>query len=307
MSRPLRRARTPGAAARETSALPIFAGIQRTSTKVIESEDERRVNFKWRRGGFYRKIFGVPTLLAMIPKYRRQAAITLLSSIILFELFLIAGKFYKIHFNVAVVLVLILSGFYLYGCYALIKAKGHSSAYMAVALLPACTGLLAILPLIVAIALPDKHGARSGSDRPFWQARRRHQTGTSGERPVRYRRKALLYLYFGYATLIVGVFLSGFRFGVFKESAEQALPLFLLLAGYAAVIVGCHWWLKAKSWDDAVLLIGLVPVLIPLVPFARRMIGREPIILWGGMVFMSVLLTIVIFTLPNRSPGPLRK
>lgn len=237
----------------------------------------------------------------MIPKYRRQAAITLLAAATLIEAYFIIAKFYKIQFGFAVVLVLILSAFYLYGCYALIKAKGHTSAYMLVALLPACTGFLAMLPLIVALALPDKVPSNHGTKSLFGRSRR--QRPSRVERHVRYRRNAILALYFGYAILLTGVLLSGFHVGIFNESAEQGVGLLLLLAGYAAVIYGCHWWLKAKGWPDAVLIIGLVPALSPLIPFLRRLVVRQPILLWGGMVFMSLLLTIVIFTLPNRSPN----
>jgi hypothetical protein len=119
---------------------------------------------------------------------------------------------------------------------------------------------------------------------------------------IRNRRNALVALYFGMPVMFLGVAFCLFRWGLFAQhSTEVALGMFVLMAGYAVIMAGCRWWLLAKGWNEAVMLIGLLPVVSPLIPFLRLWIVREPIFLWGGMVMMSLVLMVVIFTLPDRS------
>jgi hypothetical protein len=110
----------------------------------------------------------------------------------------------------------------------------------------------------------------------------------------------ILALYLGFPVMFLGVFACVFHFRVFTESTETAIGLFMILASYGVVILGCSWWLRAKGWDQAVLIVGLLPVLSVLLP-GFRLAVRNPIILWGSMVFMSMLLAVVIFSLPDRS------
>jgi len=119
-------------------------------------------------------------------------------------------------------------------------------------------------------------------------------------RRVRDRRNMIVALYLGHPIMFLGVIASVFHFRVFSDSTETAIGLFMILASYGVVILGCSWWLRAKGWDQAVLLIGLLPMLSVLIP-GLRLAVRNPIILWGSMVFMSMLLAVVIFSLPDRS------
>ena len=77
--------------------------------------------------------------------------------------------------------------------------------------------------------------------------------------------------------------------------------MFIFLLGYIGVITGCWWWLKAKSWNDAIIFIGLMPLGILFVPFVRLILVRIPALLPMGMVFMPFVLIVVILALPDRS------
>ena len=118
-------------------------------------------------------------------------------------------------------------------------------------------------------------------------------------RRVRDRRNMILSLYFGFPIMFLGVTICVFNFG-FDRSIQVAIGMLMILASYGVVLLGCSYWLRAKGWDQAVLLIGLLPILCPFLPGFRLAI-RNPVILFGGMVFMSMLLAVVIFSLPNRS------
>jgi hypothetical protein len=240
----------------------------------------------------------------MIPKYRRNGLITLLASVVLFPLLPLLKKYFTRGDELIIVAMLALGGLFVVGCCWLIKAKGQSSAYLLVAAPFLCAGPFAALLLFAtALVLPDRHP--QGNGRKWWpfgrsvdQQRRRSRL----ERHVRYRRNAIVALYFGVPMILASLALYLFRWGIFEDhSKEVALGMFVLMAGYATVIVGCGWWLKAKGWDEAVLLIGLLPVVGFIIPFLRRLLAREPILMWAGMIFMPAILIVVVFTLPDRS------
>ena len=100
--------------------------------------------------------------------------------------------------------------------------------------------------------------------------------------------------------MFLGVLVSVFHFGLFSDAAETVIGLLMILVSYGLVILGCSWWLRAKGWDQAVLMIGLLPMLAVLIP-GLRLAVHNPVVLWGGMVFMSTLLAVVIFSLPDRN------
>jgi hypothetical protein len=99
----------------------------------------------------------------MIPKYRKQAGIVLVVSIVLFaSLFLLRRVFTNEsgrQFNrLGIAAFIALGCLYICGCYILIKAKGQSSALLLLAVpcicLPLGVGLIA--PFAIAIAAPDR-------------------------------------------------------------------------------------------------------------------------------------------------------
>jgi hypothetical protein len=45
--------------------------------------------------------------------------------------------------------------------------------------------------------------------------------------------------------------------------------MFAFLAGYSGVIAGCSYWLKAKQCNEAIVVIGLMPLALLFIPFQR--------------------------------------
>jgi hypothetical protein len=122
----------------------------------------------------------------MIPKYRQQAGITLLASIILITAMVLLNQKYRLPENIHIIMMLLLSCLYIYGCYLLIKAKGHSSAILLFGIPFFCLGsFLAVMiaPLVTAIALPDKFA------RPNPNLRRRRRFWGWMERRGQNRRR----------------------------------------------------------------------------------------------------------------------
>ena len=117
-----------------------------------------------------------------------------------------------------------------------------------------------------------------------------------------WRRKAVVGVYFGLAGIIAGVLLVIFRAGLSSDHAnEVVLGVFVFLAGYAGLIAGCSFWLKAKQQNDAIVFIGLVPLAIPLIPFVRLILLAAPALVLCAMVMMPLILLVVVAALPDRS------
>ena len=122
------------------------------------------------------------------------------------------------------------------------------------------------------------------------------------ERIIIYRRNALLGIYFGLPGMFLGALFVIFRWGIFLDHANEAvLGMFVFLAGYAGIITGCAYWLKAKQWNEALVIIGLMPLAILFVPFVRLLLFADPMVLPVGMFMMSLILIVVVFALPDRS------
>jgi hypothetical protein len=134
----------------------------------------------------------------------------------------------------------------------------------------------------------------------------RRSRHSSLERIIIYRRNALLGIYFGLPGMLLGALLVIFRWGFFRDhSNEVVLGMFVFLAGYAGIITGCGYWLKAKQWNEAIVLIGLIPLVIPAVtlfiPFVRLILIAELALLPIGLFMMSLILIVVVFALPDKS------
>lgn len=201
--------------------------------------------------------------------------------------------------NVAVTLVcggLILGMLsYFWTGYHLAKAKGHSTALVAFGLFPCLQPII----LVVLLTLPDKNP--ESSRRPIRQAPDRPVESVT-ERLVRYRRNALLGNIFGLFLIFVGIATIYFPVGIFADFENETLFGFLIfVCGYVAVLWGCRWWVKVKGWPDALLFIGLIPPTILLIPFVREVFFIEPDLLPLSMLLMTLILLVVVFTLPNRS------
>jgi hypothetical protein len=139
-------------------------------------------------------------------------------------------------------------------------------------------------------------GAKSGS-------RRRLRPDESRiERRVRYKRNALLGVYFGVPGILLSVLLTMFRWGIFADhSNEVVLAIFVFLGAYCAVISGCYWWAKAKGWNEAVVSIGFGPLFIFFIPFVRLLVFKVPGLLVAGMVMAPLILVVVMAALPDKS------
>jgi len=95
--------------------------------------------------------------------------------------------------------------------------------------------------------------------------------------------------------------------GLFQswDNAKVA-GIFVFLPSYAAIINGCWWWVKAKNWPDAVVFIGLMPLVPLVIPYVRILYlttGILPLM----MVLMPILLIGVVAVLPDKSGMPKRK
>jgi hypothetical protein len=122
------------------------------------------------------------------------------------------------------------------------------------------------------------------------------------ERIVIYRRNALLGIYFGLPGIFLGALLVIFRWGIFLDHANEIiLGMFVFLAGYVGIIAGCAYWLKAKGWNEALVVIGLMPLGVFFVPFVRLIFFASPMLLPIGLFMMSLILIVVVLTLPDKS------
>jgi hypothetical protein len=142
-------------------------------------------------------------------------------------------------------------------------------------------------------------GNRSGT---VPRRRRRHSHKSHLERIIIFRRNALLGIYFGLPGIFLGALFVIFRWGIFSDHAnEVVLGMFVFLAGYVGIIVGCGYWLKAKEWNEALVIIGLLPLAILFVPFVRLLLFADLLLLPVGMFMMALILIVVVFTLPDKS------
>ena len=147
--------------------------------------------------------------------------------------------------------------------------------------------------------LLEQTGLKRPSPRP---SRHRHRHTSSIERVTRYKRNALLGLYFGAPGILLSVMLTLYHVGIFAEhSNEMILAIFIFLASYCAAVSGCYWWVKAKAWPEAVTFIAFMPLTVFLIPFVRLIVLANPYLLMTSMVIMPFILFIVVAVLPDKS------
>ncbi len=135
--------------------------------------------------------------------------------------------------------------------------------------------------------------------------------GTSKRKPQRFRaglerkagfqKRALPRVYFGLATALLGTCMVGLRFRIFPDVAvQQGLGVLLFAAGDAAVMSGCFYWLKAKQQNEALVVIGVLPLAPLLIPFVRLLLITHVGLLFLAMPMMAAILVVVVFALPDR-------
>jgi hypothetical protein len=128
---------------------------------------------------------------------------------------------------------------------------------------------------------------------------------------TRYRRNAFLGISLGLFGIGLGLYPVVLQFrspvGVYSDVTDEiVLGLGVFLCGYCGVISGCWWWLKAKAWNESLVLVGLLPLVLLLIPFVRLIFLAAPGVLLIGMVMMPAILIVVVLVLPDHS-GPLKR
>jgi hypothetical protein len=163
-------------------------------------------------------------------------------------------------------------------------------------------GIVAIGSLTVwlyRLLIPGTASRTAAAKKP---KRSRPRFRSSRERTIHARRNGILGVYFGVGGVLVGMLLALFRLGIFSNHDDEiVLGVFVFLLGYAGVLTGCWWWLKAKEWNEAIVFIGLMPLAVFFVPFVRLIVLAMPQILVAGMVMMPAILIVVVFVLPDKS------
>lgn len=184
---------------------------------------------------------------------------------------------------------------YFWTGYHLAKGKGYSSALVCFGLFPCLQPVI----LTVLLALQDKNPAR----RRLSEARPTNRPPENSiARIVRYRRNALLGNVFGMFFVMTGISIIYFPLGLCEDFEDETLLGFLIfVCGYVGVLWGCRWWLKARGWPEALIFIGLMPLVICLIPFVREVFFVVPDLLPLSLLMMTLILLVIIATLPNRS------
>jgi hypothetical protein len=136
----------------------------------------------------------------------------------------------------------------------------------------------------------------------------RRRFGSNNERIVHFRRNALIGVVAGLLGIVIAIVCVLFGTGLFAErDNEVVFALFVFAVGYIGVICGCYWWTKAKAWDDGLVLIGLLPLIIFLIPYVRLIFVAAPLLLPVSMVLMPIILIVIVSLLPDKSEWPSRK
>jgi hypothetical protein len=179
--------------------------------------------------------------------------------------------------------------------YHLAKGKGYSSALVCFGFFPCLQPVV----LTALLALPDKNPVKK--NRPESRPSNRPPESTTA-RMVRYRRNALLGNVFGLFFVMTGISIIYFPLGLCEDFEDETLLGFLIfVCGYVGVLWGCRWWLKARGWPEALIFIGLMPLVICLIPFVRQVFFVVPDLLPLSLLLMTLILLVVVATLPNRS------
>jgi len=171
-----------------------------------------------------------------------------------------------------------------------------SQSYIRIGVL--AVGLVACIGLafwILKLLKTDPASLLGSTKRHFLRHQRYASTPQDG---AAFRRKGLVKICFGLPATLAPAFLEFLKPWLFKDgSNEMLLDLFLIIAGYTLVISGCSWSLRAKGWDNAILLIGFVPLVVSFIPFVD-LIFEYVLFMW---VLTPLVLVTVVFILPDRS------
>ncbi|HYG21155.1 MAG TPA: hypothetical protein VEH04_00125 [Verrucomicrobiae bacterium] len=166
----------------------------------------------------------------------------------------------------------------------------------------AAFGAIAIVCILIWLYRHLKGASSSGGKKA---SRGRH---SEIDHFTRCRRNAVIGVYFGLFGVAAGVVLQLVWLGLFERSDDQqALGIFVFLAGYVSVICGCWWWLKAKAWSEGLIFIAVMPLAILFVPFVRLIFLAAPMLIVFGMIMMPLILIVVILTLPDKSGSRRRR
>jgi hypothetical protein len=107
---------------------------------------------------------------------------------------------------------------------------------------------------------------------------------------------------FGLFFVIAGISIIYFPIGAFEDFENETLFGFLIfVCGYVGVLWGCRWWLKARGWPEALIFIGLMPLTVCLIPYAREVFLIMPDLLPLSLLMMTLILLVIIAVLPNRN------
>lgn len=179
-----------------------------------------------------------------------------------------------------------------------------STAHMRMAI--AAVGVVAMIVAaawLIKVVLEQTRVKRRSS-----RSSRRRDRQSSVEQVTRYKRNALLGLYFGVPGILLSILITVFHLGIFADHAnEMVLAIFVFLGSYGAVISGCYWWVKAKAWSDLVITIAFMPLTLLLVPFIRLIVLANPQLLLTAMLMMSFILIVVVAALPDKSKTSRRR
>jgi hypothetical protein len=167
----------------------------------------------------------------------------------------------------------------------------------------ASLGIIAIPSLTYWVYRAIRKNPHRANSKKHHRERRMSNT----ERVMQARSRALLWNYLGLLGIVIGMLLAIFRWHIFADHAnESIMGIFVFGAGYCSIICGCWWWLKAKSWSEALVVIGMWPLPIMFIPyvriiFVRLLVATSPILLLLVMLLTPAILFVVVATLPDKS------
>ena len=130
----------------------------------------------------------------------------------------------------------------------------------------------------------------------------RQRDDSTSTRIARYRQKALVANIIGVGGILLALYFVFKPVPILTDHTDDyLLALIVFVPAYCLVIYGCWWWIRAKGWPEAVVLIGLLPLVILGIPYVRLIYRFVPLLLPATMVIMPIMMIAVIAVLPDRS------
>jgi hypothetical protein len=250
----------------------------------------------------------------MDPRHKKKAVIGVVIWLSVLPVVLLANHLFYAHISTDInklndldgILVLVaLLGLYcsfFWGAGHLAKAKGYSGAMLMWGVF--CLISQPILWAVLWFALPDRLPSRESSRR-----RKRQRDESPVARVIRCRRNALIFNVLGIAGILLAVLIACVPLGLFEQRDNAMVAgILIFIPAYGSTLYGCWFWTKAKNWPDAVLFIGLLPLVPMFIPFVRILYFHFlfqilPIL----MIFAPIIMISVIAVLPDKSGLPKRK